>query len=46
LNAVNAEADIVGLAIAEFLPWSMIEFAKSLDTLPLLGSKSRQPQSF
>jgi arginase len=41
LNAVNAEADIVGLAIAEFLPWSMIEFAKSLDTLPLLGSPEK-----
>ena len=38
LNAVAAEADIVGLAIAEYLPWSVIEFAKALNTLPLLGT--------
>jgi arginase len=37
LNAVNAEADIVGLAIAEFVPWSVIEFANALNTLPLVG---------
>ena len=41
LNAVASEADIVGLAIAEYLPWSVIEFAKALDTLPLLGSPER-----
>ena len=29
LNAVAAEADIVGLAITEYLPWSVIEFASS-----------------
>jgi len=28
LNAVAAEADIVGLAIAEYLPWSVIGFAR------------------
>ena len=38
LNAVAAEADIVGLAITEYLPWSVIEFAKALNTLPLLGN--------
>jgi arginase len=38
LNAVAAEADIAGLAIAEYLPWSVIEFAKALNTLPLLNS--------
>jgi len=36
LNAVDAEVDIVGLAIAEYLPWSVIEFAKALNALPLL----------
>ena len=41
LNAVASEADIVGLAIAEYLPWSVIEFAKALDTLPLLGSPEK-----
>ena len=30
LNAVASEADIVGLAIAEYLPWA-------LNALPLLG---------
>lgn len=38
LRAVNAEADIVGLAIAEYMPWSVIRLAKSLRTLPLLGT--------
>ncbi|MCP8897444.1 arginase family protein [Shinella daejeonensis] len=37
LNAVRAEADIVGLSIAEFTPWNMIELSRSLRTLPLLG---------
>ncbi len=41
LNAVTAEADIVGLAIAEYIPCSVIEFAKALNTLPLLGSPER-----
>jgi arginase len=41
LNAVNAQADIVGLTIAEYLPWSVIEFAKALDTLPLLGASAQ-----
>ena len=38
LKAVAAEADIVGLAITEYLPWSVIEFAKAPNTLPLLGN--------
>lgn len=37
LRAVDAEADIVGLAIAEYMPWSAIQLSKSLRTLPLLG---------
>jgi arginase len=41
LNAVAAEADIVGLALAEYLPWSVIEFARALNTLPLLRSPQR-----
>lgn len=39
LNAVKAEADIVGLAITEFLPWDAIRLADSLGTLPLLETK-------
>jgi hypothetical protein len=27
LNLVGEQADIVGLAIAEYLPWSVIKFA-------------------
>lgn len=38
LNAVDAEADIVGLAIAEYMPWSVIQLSRSLKTLPLLGA--------
>jgi arginase len=38
LNAVAAEADIVGLAITEFMPWSAIKLSQSLRSLPLLGS--------
>jgi len=41
LNAVNAEVDIVGLTISEYLPWSVIEFAKALTSLPLLGRPHR-----
>ena len=37
LNAVASQVDIVGLAIAEYLPWSVVEFAKALNALPLLG---------
>jgi arginase len=37
LHAVAAEADIVGLAITEFMPWSMIGLSQSLSSLPLLG---------
>lgn len=39
LRAVDAEADIVGLAIAEYMPWSAIRLSKSLQTLPLLGKR-------
>ncbi|NTG08766.1 arginase family protein [Rhizobium rhizogenes] len=39
LRAVDAEADIVGLAITEYMPWSVIELSKSLRTLPLLGKR-------
>ncbi|KAA3507626.1 arginase family protein [Agrobacterium rosae] len=35
LHAVDAETDIVGLAIAEYLPWSVIKLSDSLRTLPL-----------
>jgi arginase len=38
LGAVGAEADIVGLAITEFMPWSMIGLSRALRSLPLLGS--------
>ncbi|MGC0054753.1 arginase family protein [Brucella pituitosa] len=38
LNAVDAEADIVGLAIAEYMPWNVIQLSRSLKTLPLLGA--------
>jgi arginase len=37
LNAVAAEADIVGLAITEYMPWSAIGLSRSLHSLPLLG---------
>ena len=37
LRAVDAEADIVGLAIAEYLPWDAIGLSRSLSTLPLLS---------
>ena len=36
LNAVNAETDIVGLTIAEFTPWNVIDLSRSLRALPLL----------
>ena len=38
LHAVSRKAEIVGLAIAEYLPWSVIKFAADLERLPLLGS--------
>jgi arginase len=37
LQAVAGEAEVVGLAITEYLPWSAIKLADPLDTLPLLG---------
>lgn len=39
LRAVDAEADVVGLAITEYMPWSAIQLSKSLQTLPLLGKR-------
>jgi arginase len=39
LDAVAAEADIVGLAITEFMPWSMIALSRSLNSLPLLADR-------
>jgi arginase len=36
LDAVAAEADVVGLAITEYMPWSAIELSHSLRSLPLL----------
>jgi arginase len=39
LRAVDAEADIVGLAITEYLPWDAIGLSRSLSTLPLLVTK-------
>lgn len=36
IQAVSKVSDIVGLSIAEFLPWSMVKFAEKLRTLPLL----------
>lgn len=36
LQAVAAEADIVGLGISEFMPWEMIRLSGALATLPLL----------
>jgi arginase len=39
LEAVAAEADIVGLAVTEFMPWSMIGLSRSLSSLPLLADR-------
>jgi arginase len=39
LRAVDGEADIVGLAIAEYLPWDAICLSQCLSTLPLLGAR-------
>jgi arginase len=38
LAAVALEAEIVGLAITEYLPWSAIMLADELSVIPLLGS--------
>lgn len=38
LRAVDAQADIVGLAITEYLPWDAIRLSRSLGTLPLLAA--------
>ena len=45
LNAVAAEADIVGLAITEFMPWGMIGLARSLRSLPLLDDADQAARS-
>ena len=37
LTAQKAEAEIVGLAITEYMPWSAIKLSHSLRSLPLLG---------
>lgn len=37
LNQVNEAAEVVGLAIAEYLPWDAIHLSKALGTLPLLN---------
>jgi hypothetical protein len=41
LNEIAANAEIMGLAIAEHLPWSVIECAKVLNALPLPGNRER-----
>jgi len=42
LAAVAGEAEIVGLAITEYLPWSAIKLADQLRALPLLGGPTGQ----
>lgn len=37
LQQANEVAEVVGLAIAEYLPWDAIQLAKTLRTLPLLN---------
>ncbi len=37
LTQVNETAEVVGLAIAEYLPWDAIQLSKALGTLPLLN---------
>ncbi|MDH1701057.1 arginase family protein [Comamonas terrigena] len=37
LQQANEVAEVVGLAIAEYLPWDAIQLAKALRTLPLLN---------
>ena len=37
LQAVGSELEVVGLAITEYLPWSVIKLAKQLRLLPLLA---------
>ena len=39
LQAVAGEAQIVGLAITEYLPWSEIKLAGQPEELPLLGQR-------
>jgi hypothetical protein len=41
LNEIAGNAEIMGSAITEHLPWSVIDFAKVLNALPLLGNRER-----
>lgn len=36
IQAIDKVSDIVGLSIAEFLPWNMVKFSEKLKALPLL----------
>lgn len=38
LADVSSVSSVVGLAITEYLPWGVIEFARQLERLPLLGT--------
>lgn len=38
LLSISSVSDIVGLAITEYLPWSVIELSRELRKLPLLGN--------
>lgn len=40
LNEVDALADVVGLAIAEYVPWSVIRLARALERL----AATREPE--
>ncbi|MGH7118848.1 MAG: arginase family protein [Acetobacteraceae bacterium] len=42
LHAVDAEADTVGLAITEFLPWDATLLSQSLSTPPLPGTENKK----
>jgi arginase len=40
LNAVDAEADVVGLAITEHQPWDAIAMLRSPSTQPVSGARA------
>ena len=42
LQVVSAQAEIVGFAIIEYLPWSVVKFAEALKALPFLGANPGQ----
>ena len=46
LSAVGAEADIVGLAITEFMPWDMIGLSTPCASLRFRGSDERCADRF